>query len=61
MNIVSMYDLNGWVKGCHQKKAKFGDFILKGGRGSFQKPNFFHSSNLGHFWEEGGGQNLKSY
>ena len=38
----------------------FGDFnfILKGGMGSFQKPNF--NIPLGHLREEGGGQNLCS-
>ena len=30
------------IKGRLQKKIeKFGDFVLKGGRGSFQKPNFY--------------------
>ena len=24
-----------------KKIEKFGDFVLKGGRGSFQKPNFY--------------------
>ena len=24
-----------------KKIVKFGDFVLKGGRGSFQKPNFY--------------------
>ena len=40
-----MYMIEGnliFFKGRVQKKiVKFGDFVLKGGRGSFQKPNFY--------------------
>ena len=45
------------TKGRLKKKIEnFGDFVLKGGRGSFQKPNFFIDTlNLGHFRQERGG------
>ena len=45
------------TKGMPLKNAKFD---LEGGRGTFQKPNFFSTFNFGRFREEGVGQKMNS-
>ena len=47
------------AKGSHQKKCVNKENVLKGGRGSIWKPDFFLVRNKEIFSQEGGGQSQK--